>query len=53
MMIQSSTKAYSVNIMESFEAAESLIIDEKSFIVIDQKVYEPVQRQVVCEYAVG
>lgn len=40
MMIQSSTKAYSVNIMESFEAAESLIIDEKSFIVIDQKVYE-------------
>lgn len=40
MMIQSSTKTYRVNIMENFEAAESLIVDEKTFVIIDKKVYE-------------
>ncbi len=40
MIIQSSTKKYSVNISENFEAVKSLPIDEKTFVVIDQKLYE-------------
>lgn len=40
MIIQSSTKTYHLNIMESFEAAESLAVDEKTFVVIDKKLYE-------------
>ncbi len=40
MIIQSSTKNYSVNINEGFEAVEALPIDEKTFVVIDKRVYE-------------
>lgn len=40
MNIDSSTKKYSVNITESFAPIESLLIDEKTFVVIDQRVHE-------------
>lgn len=40
MNIDSSTKKYSVNITESFAPIESLLVDEKTFVVIDQRVHE-------------
>lgn len=40
MMIQSSTKEYSVDIREDFAAVKDMPIDEKTFVVIDKRVYE-------------
>ena len=40
MFIQSATKQYEVTIHSSFAPVNELVVDEKTFVVIDKNVYD-------------
>lgn len=40
MFIQAATKRYEVTIHNNFEPLEALVVDEKTFVVIDKNVYD-------------
>ena len=40
MFVQSATKRYEVIIHHSFKPVNNIVVDEKTFVVIDKNVYE-------------
>lgn len=49
MIIQSSTKAYQVDISEDFAAAKALSVDDQTFVVIDKRLYELYQTKLFAD----